>query len=101
MSDIATFHAAFEKASVTIKVDYSRFQNGGHVTDILDIQWSNSPAPEVIPQYINWMHTVMSEVAQSINDKIFYAYPAAPGGQNQYFTYFADGSYESFAPVKQ
>jgi hypothetical protein len=100
MSDKATFHAAFEGASVTIQVDYARFKKGSNVAEILKAEWEGKPSPKIVPQYVSWMHTVMCQVAQRVHQEIFYAYPPAGGLSPQYFIYHADGKYESVQPPR-
>ena len=101
MSDETTFHAGFEGASVTIKLDYAAFQKRKNIADVLNAKWDGQPTPKIFPQYISWMHTVMAQVAQRINEDVCYAYPPSPGGRPQFYIYHRDGTYERFQPPQQ
>jgi|GEM_PF-6647530 len=100
MSNDATFHAAFEEGvSVTVKIDYTAFQKSPRGVNWLQAEWEGRPSPKIIPQYVEWMHTVMCQVANRVNDKIWYGYePPAPGLQPLIFVYYPDGSYEQKKP---
>jgi hypothetical protein len=95
MSDEATFYAAFDGASVTIKIDYAVFKKAPSGAHWLRAQWEGRRSSKIIPQYVAWMHTVMCEVAQRVNEKICYGYePARPGFPPLVFVYYPDGHYE-------
>lgn len=43
------------------------------------IHWRKKGPPSLIPQYLEWMHTVNQEIADRIDDKILYATQTGPG----------------------
>lgn len=102
MLDKETFQAAFGGgASVTVQVDYTALQKAIGTTSQLnwiEAKWTGQPTPETIPQYVAWMHTVMSQVAKRVQQDIMYGYPGRTLNQPRYFVYRADGSYEEVHP---
>jgi hypothetical protein len=102
MSNEATFHAAFEGASVTIKIDYDAFHKAPGGMEWLKAKWEGQRTMKIVPQYIAWMHTVMCQVAQRVNQKIGYGYePPRPGLPPLVFVYYPDGHYEQVQPPIQ
>jgi len=48
-----------------------------------------------MPEYIAWMHTVMSTLAQRLGRVINYCYPSkVPGEDPVFYMYKPDGSYQ-------
>jgi hypothetical protein len=85
-------------ATVTIYVNLSQFQRRKNVQDVIHAEWSGSVRPELVSQYVAFMHSVVSFVAKETKSKILYAYPPPLGGQPLYFIYHPNGSYEAAEP---
>ena len=79
---------------MTVRVKYSSLEKGKGINEVLTFEWDGKPTAKILPQYIAWMHTVLSQVAQRINKKILYAFPATDGRRFQYFGYHPDGRHE-------
>ena len=95
MADQETFCAAFPGGiSVAIKIDFTILKKSGGSVNCFDTKWEGQPTPQIIPQYIAWMHTVMSGVAKRVNKPIGYVYPGTRSLKSQNFIYFPDGRYE-------
>ena len=80
-------------SSVSFSVDLE------HLSRALDEQVSSIPPPpvkkELMPEYIAWMHTVMSTLAQRLGRVINYCYPSkVPGEDPVFYMYKPDGSYQ-------
>lgn len=95
MRDKNTFHGTFGKTFVTISVDYAALENGADVAQCLRAEWKGEKNPAVIPQYVEWMHTVLSHVAKRVNKKILHAYPPYQGHGPVFHVYHADGTHEA------
>lgn len=86
--------------SVTVRIDYEAFKLPPPRLSWLKTEWVGAPTKEIIPIYMEWMHTVICEVAQRINDKICYGYSTPAGQTPLVFVYYPDGNYETFNPDK-
>ena len=67
----------------------------------IDSSIASIPQPpvkkELLPEYINWMHTVMSTLARRLGRSIPYCYPSTPPEEPVFYLYRPDGSYEVIA----
>ena len=99
VSDNATFHGKFRGCSVVVTADYAAFRRTQDISQCISQQWRGTPTPRIVPDYIAWMHTVMCEIAQRVNERIFYAYAAGGAGGAKYFYYHPDGTYEEDDPL--
>ena len=65
---------------------------------ILDTNFTSVPKPPVkkhlLPEYINWMHTVMSTLARHLGRAVPYCYPSGNPDLPLFYVYRPDGSYE-------
>lgn len=93
MSEGATFHASFDDASVTVKVDYSQFGRRKDIVSLLNFVWDGQPTARTLPQYVTWMHSVLAQIARRTQQKILYVYPAGGGSGHDIYAYLPDGTY--------
>jgi hypothetical protein len=97
MPDKATFYGAFDgNVSVTLTIDYEVFQKTPQL-NWMNAEWVGEPGQLALSQWRSWMHTVMSQVAQRVNQQVLLAL-GAPGApittRTPVFRYHPDGRTE-------
>jgi len=96
MNDILTFQCDFGGGvSVTIHFDVSQYLKSRNQVQAQKIEWAGKPAREIIPRYIEWIHTVNAEIAKAINGKFLYIVQRGPKPTDwERWVYYPDGKRE-------
>jgi hypothetical protein len=90
-----TFSCGFsDNSRVTVSFDIEVLKVSSNPVTDLYFEWETKPSPKVIPEYIRWMHTIMSQVAKRTNQRILYIYPSSKGSGMESYSYEKDGSYK-------
>lgn len=93
MSNSETFSCKFKGGpSVTVRFDIEALERGKDIKDVAEFQWSGTPSRKIIPDYVRWMHTVMSQIAKRTGKRILYAYPG--GSEGMAYVYEPDGTFK-------
>jgi hypothetical protein len=90
MDKTLKFHCDFGNGTaVTINVDLGACRHSRQ--DIVQkVEWEGNPAEEIFPQYLEWMHTVNTEIAKAIDRKYTYIFHSRRMDE-EIWMYYPDG----------
>jgi hypothetical protein len=91
--DCDTFACAFSDGSaVRAQIDLWSFDERTDLAGLVHLQWNQTPDREIIPEYLRWVHGVMSHLAQRAQKRIIYLFNHGEPGP--VYDYQADGRYQ-------
>jgi hypothetical protein len=85
------FHCDFGGGTtVTINVDVATYRRSQGQDIVQKVEWQGNLAEEIFPRYLEWMHTVNTEIAKAIDRKYMYAFNARRMDE-EIWIYYPDG----------
>ena len=74
MSDTLHFGCDFGNGvSVALTFDKARYLKAGEEGKPRDMQWTGQPTAQMRPLFVAWIHSVNTEIAKAVDDKMLYA----------------------------
>ena len=102
MAELLKFRGRFAgKFLVYVTFDIDAYNRGEIAGNQPTVLYQGEPTDELLSAYKSWMHSVLSEIAQRINEKIVYLLPITlkpdrntPAANAEPWVYYPDGKYE-------
>jgi len=91
MDKTLKFHCDFGGGTrVTINVGVAAYRRSQGQDIVQKVEWEGNPAEEIFPRYLEWMHTVNTEIAKAIDRKYMYIFNARRMDE-EIWIYYPDG----------
>lgn len=91
--DCDTFDCAFSDGSaVRVQIDLWSLGERPNLAALVHPQWNCPPERQIIPEYLRWIHGVMSHLARRAQSRIIYLFHHGEPGP--VYDYRADGRYQ-------
>jgi hypothetical protein len=98
MNDLLKFYCDFGGGiAVAVTFDKTAYRRSQGKDLAQKFEWSGNPTEEIFPRYLEWMHSVNTEIAKAINRDYMYIFNPRCIDQ-EIWRYYPDGYRERVEP---